>query len=154
MAKIDPADVPRAPNLHWLGPKQYEALPSYLAGWDCGIMPFAINESTRFISPTKTPEFLAAGLPLVSTDITDVRRPYGELGLVAIACNATDFLGAIRVAIASRHDAARLGSADRFLSNKSWDATYASMVSLMTKAKPTIVVRDQKFIEEARSDFG
>jgi glycosyltransferase involved in cell wall biosynthesis len=131
VVKVDPADLPRAPNIHWLGPKQYEELPSYLAGWDCGIMPFAINESTRFISPTKTPEFLCAGLPLVSTDIADVRRPYGELGLVSIARNATEFLDSIQAAIGRRNDAERLERTDRFLSDKSWDVTFARMFALI-----------------------
>ena len=85
VVKIDPATLPRRANIHWLGGKSYEDLPRYLAGWDVGFMPFALNESTRFISPTKTPEFLAAGVPVVSTPITDVVRPYGEKGLVEIA---------------------------------------------------------------------
>jgi UDP-galactopyranose mutase len=131
VVKIDPAELPRAPNLHWLGPKSYEELPSYLAGWDCGIMPFARNESTRFISPTKTPEFLAAGLPLVSTDITDVRRPYGDLDLVTIAHTADQFVEAIRRVIAERNDPERLGRVDQFLADKSWDATFARMFALM-----------------------
>ncbi|MDQ4061394.1 MAG: glycosyltransferase, partial [Pseudomonadota bacterium] len=79
VVKIDPATLPRRPNVHWLGGKTYDELPAYLAGWDLGFMPFALNESTRYISPTKTPEFLAAGVPVVSTPITDVVRPYGEL---------------------------------------------------------------------------
>ena len=78
VVKIDPADLPRLPNIHWLGGKTYDELPAYLAGWDVGFMPFALNEATRYISPTKTPEFLAAGMPVVSTPITDVVRPYGE----------------------------------------------------------------------------
>ena len=77
-------DLPRRANIHWLGMKDYADLPKYFAGWDAGIMPFALNDSTRFISPTKTPEYLAAGLPVVSTRIRDVVRPYGELGLVHI----------------------------------------------------------------------
>jgi glycosyltransferase involved in cell wall biosynthesis len=136
VVKINPADLPRAPNLHWLGAKQYDELPAYLAGWDCGIMPFAINESTRFISPTKTPEFLSAGLPLVSTNITDVRRPYGELGLVAIANNAAQFLAAIQAAIPTRNDSTRLRSVDHFLADKSWDATFDGMFTLIEAGQP------------------
>ena len=88
VVKIDPATLPRRPNLHWMGPKAYHELPAYLAGWDIGIMPFALNEATRFISPTKTPEFLAAGVPVISTPIKDVVRSYGEQGLVEIAGDA------------------------------------------------------------------
>src|SRR3954465_4439466 len=108
LAKIDASDLPRSPNLHWLGPKQYAELPSYLAGWDCGIMPFAINESTKFISPTKTPEYLAAGLPLVSTEIKDVIPPYGDLDLVATATSAAEFAEAVRRALQVRDDHDRL----------------------------------------------
>jgi glycosyltransferase involved in cell wall biosynthesis len=89
VAKIDPDALPRLPNLHWLGGKAYAELPAYLSGWDAGFMPFALNESTRFISPTKTPEFLAAGLPVVSTPVLDVVRDWGEAGLVDIAPSRT-----------------------------------------------------------------
>ena len=88
VVKIDEASLPQAPNLHWLGSKDYRALPEYLSGWDVAFMPFARNEATRFISPTKTPEFLAAGIPVVSTPITDVVQPYGAEGLVEIAGTA------------------------------------------------------------------
>ncbi len=84
-AKIDPATLPRHPNLHWLGMKAYADLPAYLAGWDVGLMPFAMNEATRFISPTKTPEFLAAGVPVVSTPVPDVISDWGKDSLVEIA---------------------------------------------------------------------
>ena len=80
VVKIDPGELPRGPNLHWLGPTDYDDLPAYLSGWDAGWMPFALNAATRFISPTKTPECLAAGLPLVSTAVADVVRGYGRAG--------------------------------------------------------------------------
>ena len=85
VVKIDDADLPRSANIHYLGGKTYDELPEYIAGWDVAMMPFAINESTKFISPTKTPEYLAAGRPVVSTAIRDVVRPYGEEKLVRIA---------------------------------------------------------------------
>jgi UDP-galactopyranose mutase len=131
LAKIAPSELPDLPNLHWIGPKQYRELPFYLAGWDCGIMPFARNESTRFISPTKTPEYLAGGLPVVSTDINDVRRPYGELGLVSIAATAEQFAAEVRRSIGARNDAHRLKRVDQFLADKSWDSTFARMVDVM-----------------------
>ena len=86
--KIDPATLPRRSNIHYLGMKTYDQLPAYLSGWDVALLPFALNESTRFISPTKTPEYLAAGCPVVSTPVRDVVRPYGERGFVAIAQTA------------------------------------------------------------------
>jgi UDP-galactopyranose mutase len=134
LAKVAPSELPALPNIHWIGPKNYGELPLYLAGWDCGIMPFAINESTRFISPTKTPEFLAGGLPVVSTDITDVRRPYGEAGLVAIATTATEFADAIKRNMQMRDDRKRLERVDRFLSDKSWELTFARMVQVMRRS--------------------
>ena len=85
VVKIDPAILPRAENIHYLGSKSYQELPAYLAGWDLALIPFAINESTRFISPTKTPEYLAAGKPVISTPIRDVVTPYGDENLVHIA---------------------------------------------------------------------
>ncbi|HEU4405047.1 MAG TPA: glycosyltransferase family 1 protein, partial [Polyangiaceae bacterium] len=94
VVKIDEAALPRRPNLHYLGPKGYPELPRYIAGWDVALMPFAQNESTRFISPTKTPEYLAAGRPVVSTPIRDVVRPYGAEGLVRIADGVGAFVAA------------------------------------------------------------
>ena len=82
VVKIDPETLPKHANVHYLGPKKYDELPAYLAGWDIALLLFARNESTRFISPTKTPEYLAAGRPVISTSIRDVVRPYGELNLV------------------------------------------------------------------------
>ena len=101
VAKIDPAGLPRRPNIHYLGGKSYAELPGYLAHWDVALMPFAINEATRFISPTKTPEYLAAGRPVVSTPITDVVRQYGAMHGVWIAETAADFASATDAALLS-----------------------------------------------------
>ena len=94
VVKIDPNILPQHANIHYLGSKKYEELPNYLAGWDIALLLFARNESTRFISPTKTPEYLAAGKPVISTSIRDVVRPYGEMKLVRIADSAVDFIRA------------------------------------------------------------
>ncbi|AKF03841.1 Glycosyltransferase [Sandaracinus amylolyticus] len=129
IVKVDPNALPRRPNLHWLGMKKYEELPSYLAGWDVALMPFALNEATRFISPTKTLEYLAAGLPVVSTAIRDVVRPYGERGLVHVA-DASTFAHAVDEARATdraRHRAA----ADAFVARTSWDSTWNRMRELI-----------------------
>ena len=135
-AKIDPADLPRAANIHWLGSKSYKELPRYLAGWDVGVMPFALNDSTRFISPTKTPEFLAAGLPVVSTSIRDVVTPYGEQGLVCIADDPESFVRCVETLLEHDQDA-HLARADRFLASTSWDRTWARMKSLLDSAIPS-----------------
>ena len=132
-AKIDPADLPQAANLHWLGGKGYAELPAYLANWDIGFMPFAINDATKYISPTKTPEFLAAGLPVVSTAITDVVSPYGDLGLVEIATTAGETVAAIDRLLA-RPRTEWLAGVDAQLAQGSWDLVWADMASLMAAA--------------------
>lgn len=132
VVKIDPASLPHAANIHWLGGKTYAELPAYLAGWDIGWMPFAINDATRFISPTKTPEFLAAGLPVVSTAIRDVIRPYGEAGLVEIATTRDETLAAFEhVLDRSRRD--WLAAVDAHLAQGSWDRTWDAMRAHMNE---------------------
>lgn len=135
-AKIDPNDLPKNPNIHYLGPKSYQELPAYLAGWDVAMMPFAKNDSTKFISPTKTPEFLAAAKPVVSTSIQDVVRPYGELGLVKIADEAATFIKA--AAQCGMDERALpddwLEKVDQFLAKNSWDRTWSRMEQLITTA--------------------
>ncbi len=133
VSKIDPATLPQASNIHYLGSKAYGDLPRYLAGWDVALLPFARNESTRFISPTKTPEYLAAGKPVVSTSIRDVVRPYGDLGLVRIADTPKEFVAACEAALAE-DSAAHLEKADAFLANLSWDKTWSQMEDLIAGA--------------------
>lgn len=130
VVKIDPAILPRSANIHWLGGKTYRELPSYLGHWDVGLMPFALNDATRFISPTKTPEFLAAGVPVVSTAIADVVRPYGEKGLVEIAHSAHETIAKIE-GIFDRPKDAWLVKVDRHLATGSWDKTWMAMQRLM-----------------------
>jgi UDP-galactopyranose mutase len=123
VVKIDPASVPQRPNIHYLGSKQYEELPHYVAGWDVALLPFARNEATRFISPTKTPEYMAAGKPVVSTSIRDVVRPYGHQGLVRIADDVPGFVRACTAAM-SEDATNRITRADAFLRQTSWDGTW------------------------------
>jgi glycosyltransferase involved in cell wall biosynthesis len=134
VVKIDPNELPRRPNIHYLGAKSYQELPAYLAHWDVALMPFARNEATRFISPTKTPEYLAAGRPVVSTSIRDVIRPYGERGLVRIADTPGAFVAAAQAAMAE--DALNdswLARVDAFLADTSWDRTWARTDRTMTE---------------------
>jgi UDP-galactopyranose mutase len=133
VVKIDPAALPRRANIHYLGMKSYEELPAYLSGWDVALLPFARNESTRFISPTKTPEYLAAGRPVVSTSIRDVVRPYGQEGLVRIADTADEFVAACEAAL-GEDAAARRERVDAFLAQTSWDGTWAGMNALIDGA--------------------
>ncbi len=143
VAKIDPATLPRLPNIHWAGARAYAELPAYLAGWDVALMPFAVNAATRFISPTKTPEYLAAGRPVVSTPIADVVRHYGALEAVGIAGDADAFVAACERALALPEKGAWLAEADRLLATMSWDRTFAAMKERMAPARsaaPALVV--------------
>jgi UDP-galactopyranose mutase len=137
VVKIDPATLPQAPNIHYLGMKPYADLPYYLAGWDIGILPFAMNESTRFISPTKTPEYLAAGLRVVSTPIRDVVTPYGDLGLVGIAKDAGEFVRVADSLLLSPLSEEFRTKADLFLTQSSWDKTWSDMNELINTAITT-----------------
>ena len=133
VVKIPESVLPRRDNIHYLGLKSYAELPAYLSGWDAAIMPFARNDATRFISPTKTLEYLAAGRPVVSTPIRDVVEPYGRLGLVQIAADGDPFVAALERALVERStelDTRR----DTFLAATSWDATWTKMQQLLAEA--------------------
>jgi UDP-galactopyranose mutase len=139
VVKINPESLPRRSNIHWLGMKDYRDLPAYFSGWDVGMLPFALNEATRFISPTKTPEYLAAGVPVVSTPITDVVRPYGNLGLARIANTPEEFVLAAEQSMAFVLTVKRLHTVDAFLNTLSWDETWSSMWRLIKDALETKV---------------
>ena len=135
VVKIDPEILPKRENIHYLGGKSYDELPAYIAGWDVALLLFAQNESTRFISPTKTPEYLAAGKPVVSTPIRDVVYPYGEMGLVRIASDAQEFTAAIDDLLKSEANRTQwLKTVDGFLATMSWDETWAQMSRLIDEA--------------------
>ncbi|HEV8408115.1 MAG TPA: glycosyltransferase family 1 protein [Sphingomicrobium sp.] len=133
VVKISEDDLPKRPNIHYLGSKTYAELPAYLSGWNVALMPFAMNESTQFISPTKTPEYLAGGKPVVSTPIKDVVRHYGGLEGVKIAKDADEFVAACEHAIELSGDlqSGWLAEADVMLSASSWDTTQARMAGLI-----------------------
>ncbi len=129
--KIDPETLAQRENIFYLGKKDYEELPRYLSGWDCAMMPFALNESTRFISPTKTPEFLAAGKPVVSTAIHDVVHPYEDEGLAAIAHDPQEFVSLIEKTMKERkEDPTWTSRVDKFLTRNSWDKTFREIAAL------------------------
>lgn len=131
VVKIDRGSLPQASNIHYLGMKPYADLPDYLAGWDIGMLPFALNESTRFISPTKTPEYLAAGLHVISTPIRDVVTPYRDLGLVSIVHGSGEFVAAAESLLASPPTSEFRRAVTSFLSKSSWDKTWSEMNSLI-----------------------
>ena len=133
VVKIDQETLPKHANIHYLGAKKYDELPRYLSGWDIALLLFARNESTRFISPTKTPEYLAAGKPVISTSIRDVVRPYGEMKLVEITDTPEDFIRAAEKIMASPGQSEWLSKVDGFLKEISWDKTWAQMSNLISE---------------------
>ncbi len=133
VVKIADENLPRRPNIHYLGGKKYSQLPAYLAGWDVALMPFAMNESTQFISPTKTPEYLAGGKPVVSTPVKDVVRHYGHLEGVSIASDAESFVAACERMLELPIEGEWLGEADLLLSATSWSTTQGRMSALIAE---------------------
>jgi UDP-galactopyranose mutase len=131
VVKIDPAKLPQAANIHYFGQRSYDELPRFLAGWDLCLLPFALNESTKFISPTKVLEYMAAELPSVSTPITDVKVPYGDI--VAIADSPQDFIDACeRMLSAPAAEKAALAARMReVVAGTSWDQTAGRMHELI-----------------------
>jgi len=137
VVKIDEAKLPRRSNIFYLGSKAYAELPAYAAGWDVALMPFAINAATRFISPTKTPEYLAAGLPVVSTPITDVIRHYGAIDAVAIAATSDAFVAECdrMLSLDQSENAAWLAQADKLLLSLSWERVVNDMRLLIEEKR-------------------
>jgi hypothetical protein len=136
VVKIDPAELPRADNVHYMGQRNYDELPKFLAGWDLCLLPFAMNDSTKFISPTKVLEYMAAEKLSVSTPITDVKVPYGDV--VAIASTADEYIAACEQMLAAADDEkARLVERMRdIVANTSWDKTASRMHELISTTKP------------------
>lgn len=157
VAKIDPDSLPQRANLHWLGMQSYARLPFLLAGWDVCLLPFASNDATRFISPTKTLEYMAAGKPIVSTAVRDVETLYGDV--VAVAPDAAAFLRACEDALAE----APAASADRRqrmaarVAEHSWDRSVECVDSLLqahlAQGTAPVALREMAgFVEAAASD--
>ena len=130
VVKINPDELPKGPNLHYLGMKSYDDLPAYFSNWQAAIMPFAINEATRYISPTKTPEFLAAGLPVVSTPIRDVVRTYGGWERTIIADSVSTFESGLMMVLQNQLNTDR-PELDKFLREQSWENTWQQMQRIL-----------------------
>lgn len=135
VVKIDPETLPKMNNLHYPGGKSYNQLPDYLAGWDIAIIPFVRDDSTKYISPTKTPEYLAAGKPVISTSIVDVVNPYGVNNLVHIADTADEFIAAAEKELNQVDKTEWLQKTDTFLADNSWDNTWSKMKQHITDTK-------------------
>jgi glycosyltransferase involved in cell wall biosynthesis len=130
-AKIDPSARPARPNIHWLGQQSYDDLPALISGWDVCLLPFALNEATRYISPTKTVEYMACGRPSVSTPIKDVVEPYGHV--VPIADNPNDFVAACDSILrrTPSEQSAHSRALAEIVARTSWDATAHAMGELI-----------------------
>ncbi len=132
--KIAKEDLPQHPNILYFGKQEYRDLPGFLACFDVAILPFARNEATQFISPTKTLEYMAGEKPIVSTPIKDVVDLYGEV--VAIAENPEEFVAAIERALAEgpADRIRRLARARALLAHHDWNAIAARMAAIMGNA--------------------
>ncbi len=142
-AKIDPASLPTNRNIHFLGMRDYNELPGYLAGWDIAMMPFELNEATKYISPTKTPEFLAAGKPVVSTSIHDVVHPYADKKVVSIADTPDEFVAAIEQYLSTERSKRWISEVDALLETMSWDDIWKRMNELMNKTINTKTINHE-----------
>ena len=131
VVKVDPNLLPHAPNLHWLGGRDYQQLPNYCKAFDVCMMSFALNASTQFINPTKALEYLATGKPVISTPVRDVVRQYTEV--VEIAGTAEEFVAA---AVRALHEPnrARIDAGVELAKSKSWEGTVAAMQGLIKEA--------------------
>lgn len=133
LCKINAGTLPKLPNIHYLGMKPYSELPSYISGWEIAMLPFAHNEATRYISPTKTPEYLAAGKPVISTPIIDVIRQYGRNGMVNIAGTVDEFIRVAELELENHDRDEWLQHVNEFLSHNSWDKTWQRMMYLVNR---------------------
>ena len=150
VVKIDPATLPKQPNVHYMGQRTYDQLPQFLAGWDVCLLPFALNESTKFISPTKVLEYMAVELPSVSTPITDVKVPYGDV--VEIAESYDDYIAACERQLTLSDDARQAMQLRmrEVVAGTSWDRTAASMHALIESAVPSNKV--ERFFAASQQD--
>ncbi|ATD66080.1 amine oxidase [Luteimonas chenhongjianii] len=150
VVKIDPATLPRRANLHYLPQQAYDDLPDVLAAWDVCLMPFALNASTEFISPTKTLEYMAAGKPVVSTAIADVRRLYAAG--VAIATDPDAFISACREALAEgqAQRAGRLGRQQQLVQQTSWDRAAEVVVQEISRVHGGLRPKVQEYLDGRR----
>ena len=134
IVKIDQSLLPKAANIHYIGMQPYADLPSFLAGWDVALLPFATNEATRFLSPTKTPEYLAAARPVVSTPIPDVIHGYGGLKAVQFGACVDEFVAACESALALDFQE-ELPAVDEALARISWNETWEQMEELIASVR-------------------
>jgi glycosyltransferase involved in cell wall biosynthesis len=144
VVKIDPRDLPQHPNLHWLGQREYAQLPSYVKGFDVCLMPFALNEATEYINPTKTLEYMAAGKPIVSTAVADVVRNFTPV--VSVAHSPEEFIAHAR-SLAASPDASLIAQGIEQAAQSSWETTVLRMRTLIARA---VSESDSRLVEAAK----
>lgn len=132
VTKVDPAELPQAPNIRYVGQRTYHQLPGYLKAFDVALVPFADNEATRFLSPTKTLEYFAGLKPVVSSPVKDVVENYADI--VRLARSPEEYVAAVRAALSEDHaDRARRGLEKA--QEKTWDAIVQQMTALVDEAE-------------------
>jgi glycosyltransferase involved in cell wall biosynthesis len=141
VVKVDPAELPQAENIHWLGQRQYAELPAHVKGFDVCLMPFALNEATEYINPTKTLEYMAAGKPIVSTAVSDVVHNFTPV--VAVACSAEEFVDEVRAAI-ERPNAELIARGLEQARANSWESIVSRMERIIRDAMRTRELRIER----------
>jgi glycosyltransferase involved in cell wall biosynthesis len=131
VVKVDPRELPQAPNIHWLGQRQYDELPAHLKGFDVCLMPFALNEATEFINPTKTLEYMAAAKPVVSTAISDVLHHFADAAEVGTSHD--EFIAAVGRAL-EKPDSERIARGLAMACNSTWERVVSSMMRIVREA--------------------
>ena len=154
VVKVNPAELPQANNLHWLGQRTYDELPGYVKGFDVCLMPFALNEATQYINPTKTLEYMAAGKPIVSTAVADVVHNFTPI--VRVANSKDEFVSAV-IDMATNPDAASIADGIEMANKSSWESIVESMRELMNAAtdSPAMLERSSvydTFTESAQAE--
>jgi glycosyltransferase involved in cell wall biosynthesis len=117
--KVDPTTFPQRPNLHWLGGRDYTHLPAYVRGFDVCLMPFALNDATKFINPTKALEYMATGRPIVSTAIEDVVVQFSDV--VKVAGSPQEFVETCR-RVTESPDPVAVRHGLKLAAENSWDS--------------------------------
>lgn len=133
---IDSKRLPLQNNIHFLGKKDYDTLPLYIAGWDCTIMPYYLNEYTQYTSPAKTLELLAAGKPIVSTPLPDIIYPYQKEKIVHTADTPENFIAKIDLAMNEKTDPSWIDRVESYLEDNNWDSIFNRMAELEASLSP------------------
>jgi glycosyltransferase involved in cell wall biosynthesis len=139
---ISESDLPNLPNIHFIGRKGYEELVTYISGWDVAMLPFAHNDATRYMNPLQTPEFLAAGKPVIAAPVNDIIRTYGHRGLVQIAGTAEEFVRVGEIHLSTRDKTEWQEAVIDFLSLNSWDKTWQRMIDVMSPVLQASIRQD------------